>query len=321
MAFLPPNRGANADPNLLVGPETHDDAGVYRVSDELALVQTLDIITPIVDDPRRFGRVAAANSFSDVWAMGGKALTAMNIACFPFDAVPPDVLGTILAGGSEIIAAAGAAMVGGHTIEDDTLKYGLSVTGTVDPRKMIVNTMAKAGDVLVLTKAIGTGIVNTAAKKGKAADDSPELIAAIASMEGLNRDASEAAVAAGVRAGTDVTGFGLVGHAMNIARGSDVSIAFEAEKIPLLPGTLAFAKKGICTGGARSNAKHYAAEVEVREDYADVAWDPQTSGGLLLAIPEAKLDLLLAELAKRDVAVRAVIGRVTARGAKRITVR
>lgn len=321
MAFLPPNRGADADPNLLVGPETHDDAGVYRLSDDLALVQTLDIITPIVDDPRGFGRVAAANSFSDVWAMGGKALTAMNIACFPFDAVPPEVLGTILAGGSEIIAAAGAAMVGGHTVEDDTLKYGLSVTGTVDPRKMIVNTMAKAGDVLVLTKAIGTGIVNTAAKKGKAADDSPELIAAIASMEELNRDASEAAVAAGVRAGTDVTGFGLIGHAMNIARGSDVSIEFEAEKIPLLPGTLAFAKKGICTGGARSNAKHFAAEVVIREDFADVVWDPQTSGGLLLAIPEAKLDTLLGELAKRGVAVRAVIGRVTARGAKRITVR
>lgn len=317
MAFLP--KGGSADANLLVGPETHDDAGVYRLSDDLALVQTLDIITPIVDDPRRFGRVAAANSLSDVWAMGGRVLTAMNIACFPVDAVSSDVLGTILAGGAEMCAEAGASVVGGHTVEDDTLKYGLSVTGTVDPKKMIVNTLAKPGDVLVLTKAIGTGIVNTAAKKDKA---SPEHVeAAIRSMEILNKAAGEAAVAAGVRAGTDITGFGLIGHAMNIARGSGVTIEFDAEKIPLLPGTVEYAKKGLCTGGAKSNAEHFAAEVEVRKDFADIAWDPQTSGGLLLAIPEARLGVLLQELEARKVETRAVVGRVLAKGAKRIVVR
>jgi selenide,water dikinase len=251
--------------------------------------------------------------------MGGRVLTAMNIACFPIEAVSSEVLGTILAGGAELCAEAGASVVGGHTVEDDTLKYGLSVTGVVDPKKMIVNTLAKPGDVLVLTKALGTGIVNTAAKKDKA---SPEHVeAAIRSMEILNKAACEAAVAAGVRAGTDITGFGLIGHAMNIARGSDVTIEVDASKIPLLPGTLEYAKKGLCTGGAKSNAEHFAAEVDVRKEFADIVWDPQTSGGLLLAIPEARLGDLMKELEARKVETRAVIGRVLPKGAKRIVVR
>ncbi len=322
MAFLPGGShgaGRTVDPNLLVGPETHDDAGVYRLSDDLALVQTVDIITPIVDDARRFGRVAAANSLSDVWAMGGRVTTAMNIACFPTDLVPPEVLGQILAGGADACAEAGCAVVGGHTIEDDQLKFGLSVTGTVDPRKTIVNTLAKPGDVLVLTKPLGTGIVNTAAKAGKA---SPEDIeATIVSMETLNKAAGEAAVAAGVRAGTDVTGFGLVGHSMNIARGSNVTLEYDAAKIPVLPGAQAYAKKGLCTGGAKTNEAYFRNDVSIVASFADIAWDPQTSGGLLLAIPEARLGDLLHELEIRGVAIRAVVGRVVAPGPKRIVIR
>jgi len=323
MAFLPGgSHGAarKADPNLLVGPETHDDAGVYRLSDELALVQTVDVITPIVDDARRFGRVAAANSLSDVWAMGGKPLTVMNISCFPpKEILDPEDEGAILAGAAEICAEAGAAIVGGHTVQDDELKFGLSVTGVVHPAKLITNANAKPGDVLVLTKALGTGLVNTAAKKEKAT--ASDIDAAVASMETLNRAAGEAAVAVGVRAGTDVTGFGLLGHAMNIARGSDVSLEMEASKIPILPGAREYAAKGYCTGGARTNAAYYGDDVEVPADFADLAWDPQTSGGLLLAVPAEKLDALLREMQTRGVAVRAVIGRVVARGPKRIVVR
>ncbi len=318
MAFLP---RAGADPKLIVGPETHDDAGVYRLSETLALVQTLDVITPIVDDPHRFGRVAAANSLSDVWAMGGTPITAMNIACYPVETLGPEEMGAILAGAAGICADAGTAVVGGHTVEDDTLKFGLSVTGTVDPQRTIENRLARPGDALVLTKAIGTGIVTTALKKGTVRDGSPEVEAAIASMETLNRAAGEAAVAAGVRAGTDVTGFGLIGHALNIARGSDVSIEIDGGAVPLLPGTRTLAAKGICTGGARSNAKHYGGEVDVPASLADVVYDPQTSGGLLLAIAESKVEGLLAELTRRGVETRAVIGRVVARRERRIVVR
>lgn len=322
MAFLPGgSHGAakKADPNLIVGPETHDDAGVYLVAPDLALVQTVDVITPIVDDPRRFGRVAAANSMSDVWAMGGVAKTALNIACFPVEGVPRDVLGEILAGAAEACAEAGVAVVGGHTVEDDQLKFGLSVTGVVSPSKIIANANAKPGDVLVLTKALGTGIVTTAAKAGKASEDDVE--AATRSLEMLNRAAGEAAVAAGVRAGTDITGFSLVGHAMNIARGSDVTLELEVSKIPVLPGAAAYAKKGLCTGGAKSNAKYFGADAEVPASFADLAWDPQTSGPLLLAIPEARLADLLHELEARAVAIRAVVGRVVPRGAKRVVIR
>jgi len=316
MAFIPKPR---EDANLLVGPETHDDAGVYRLSDELALVQTVDIITPIVDDPATFGAIAAANSLSDVWAMGGRALTAMNILCCPLDELPPPVMGEILAGGAKVCAEAGVAPMGGHTVEDDVLKFGLSATGTVHPGKMIVNTAAKPGDVLVLTKALGTGIVTTAAKAGKASED--DLAVAVDSMTSLNKAGAEAAVEVGVRAGTDITGFGLLGHAMNIARGSDVTFEIEAKAVPILPGAQAYAKKGLCTGGARSNAAFYKDEVNVAETFADIAWDPQTSGGLLLAIAEPRLQNLLDALATRGVAIRAVIGRVLPRGLKRIVVR
>ncbi len=294
------------DPRLLVGRETFDDAGVFRLSDDLALVQTVDFFAPIVDDPYRFGRVAAANALSDVYAMGGEPLTAMNIVGFPAKALPLSVLTEILRGGQDAVHEAGARIVGGHTVTDEELKYGLSVTGVVHPDRILSNANARAGDVLVLTKPIGTGILATAGKQD--ALDAAHNEGLFLSMARLNRDASRAAVALGSRCATDVTGFGLLGHALHVARASGVRVVIEHAAVPLLPGTREALVAGFTTGGAKRNAAWVDAETDWNDTGADVRAllsDPQTSGGLLVALgPEAAAELL------RRVAGAAIVGRV-----------
>ena len=274
------------DPRLLVGRETFDDAGVFQLRDDLALVQTVDFFAPIVDDPYDFGRVAATNALSDVFAMGGEPLTAMNIVGFPVGQLPLSVLGDILRGGQDAVHEAGAHLVGGHTVTDEEVKYGLSVTGTVDPRRILTNAAARPGDVLVLTKPLGTGILSTAAKRGQLSEaDQLELVR---SMTTLNAKASRAAIAVGVRCATDVTGFGLLGHASHIARASDVTLRIAMSSIPLLSGVHAGIEAGALTGGAARNASYLEPLVDwgrtTPRDRA-ILTDPQTSGGLLACVP------------------------------------
>ena len=298
------------DPRLLVGNETFDDAGVFRLSDDLALVQTVDFFAPIVDDPYEFGQVAAANALSDVYAMGGEPLTALNIAAFPTGKLPIEVLSDILRGGQDKVHEAGALIVGGHTVTDDEIKYGLAVTGRVDPRRILTNAGAVAGDVLVLTKPLGTGILATAAKRGALAP--PLQSAMIASMTTLNDLASRAALAAGSRCATDVTGFGLLGHASHVARASDVTLRFDRGAIPILAGTREALAAGARTGGADRNADFVAALVDwglASDEERALFVDPQTSGGLLVAVPRAGVSGYLS-----SVASAVVVGEVAPRG-------
>lgn len=278
------------DPRLLVGRETFDDAGVFRLSDDLALVQTVDFFAPIVDDPYRFGRVAAANALSDVYAMGGEPLTAMNIVGFPEKSLPLSVLTEILRGGQDAVHEAGARIVGGHTVTDDELKYGLAVTGSVHPARILSNASARPGDVLVLTKPIGTGILATAGKRGALTPARDELL--YTSMSALNALASRTAVALGARCATDVTGFGLLGHALHIARASAVRLAIDVQSVPLLDGARELLAVGHLTGGGARNAEWVAAEVDwndTGEEWRALLTDPQTSGGLLVALAPGRV--------------------------------
>ncbi len=280
-----------ADPRILVGRETFDDAGVYQLTPELALVQTLDFFAPIVDDPYDFGRVAATNALSDVFAMGGEPITAMNIVGFPVGQLALSVLTDVLRGGQDAVHEAGAHIVGGHTITDEELKYGLSVTGTIHPQRILSNAGAKPGDALVLTKAIGTGILSTAAKRGVLGER--EQASLVKSMTTLNAAASRAAVALGLTCATDVTGFGLLGHASHIARASNVTLVISVSAVPLLPGTRDALAAGALTGGAARNDLYLEPLVDwgrtTKEERAFLV-DPQTSGGLLVAVPAGKLD-------------------------------
>jgi len=276
------------DPRLLVGRETFDDAGVFRLSEDVALVQTVDFFAPILDDPYRFGRVAAANALSDVYAMGGEPLTAMNIVGFPDKALPLTVLSEILRGGLDAVHEAGARIVGGHTVTDEELKYGLSVTGIVHPDRILSNANAQAGDVLLLTKPIGTGILATAAKRSALGEAGADTL--YASMAALNRDASRTAVAVGARCATDVTGFGFLGHARHVARASGVRLSIEHAAVPLLPGVQEALAAGFATGGASRNAAWVDGDIDWNDAGADVRAllsDPQTSGGLLVALSES----------------------------------
>ena len=279
-----------SDPRLLVGRETFDDAGIFVVADDLALVQTVDFFAPIVDDPYVFGRIAAANALSDVYAMGGEPLTALNIVGFPTGKLPISVLSDILRGGQDAVHEAGAVIAGGHTVVDEEIKYGLAVTGRADPRRLLTNDAARAGDRLVLTKPIGTGLVSTASKQGRAAADA--LDDAIRWMMRLNREASRVALELGVRCATDITGFGLLGHASHIARASGVTLVIRAAAVPLVGGAREAAERGVGTGGATRNAEYL--ETRVSWGSADpvvraLLVDPQTSGGLLLAVPADRL--------------------------------
>lgn len=276
------------DARLLVGSETFDDAGVFRLSDDLALVQTVDFFAPIVDDPYAFGQIAAANALSDVYAMGGEPLTALCIAGFPASGVPLSVLTEILRGAQDKVREAGAVVAGGHTVVDDEPKFGLAVTGRADPRHLLTNAAAIPGDVLVLTKPIGTGILATAAKHGRLDDDTQRIM--IATMARLNAEASRAALAAGARCGTDITGFGLLGHVSHIARASNVTVRISHARVPLLPRARELAEQGVTTGGAERNEDYLERRVDWgavgRVDRALLV-DPQTSGGLLVALPRA----------------------------------
>lgn len=273
---------ASSDPNLLVGFETSDDAGVWRLSDTEALVQTIDFFTPIVDDPYAFGAIAAANSLSDVYAMGGRPVTVMNIACFDPDAAPAEVWAQVIRGAYDKTREAGAVVVGGHSVKDAEPKFGLSVTGVVHPDKMFANTQAKPGDDIYLSKPLGTGIVTTAAKFDKCEPE--ELQAAIDAMATLNRDACERALEAGSRCATDVTGFGLAGHLHNVAKASKVAILVEASALPILPGVERMVRDGMTTGGGAKNAAHLGAALHFEPEVSDwmraLIVDPQTSGGL-----------------------------------------
>ncbi len=300
------------DPNLLVGRETSDDAGVYRLNDETALVQTIDFITPVVNDPFDFGRIAAANALSDVYAMGGRPLTAMNVVCFPVRQMDKSILREILRGGLEKIHEAGAVLVGGHSVEDPEIKYGLSVTGIVHPQKVLTNAGARPGDALVLTKPIGTGILATAIKAGLIAPGAER--SAIETMASLNKYAAEAMVGRSVHACTDVTGFGLVGHALEMALAAGVIIAIEAEKVPLLPEVIDALKTGLMPAGSFSNrsfcASHVHAVPSADPLMLDILADAQTSGGLLISLPPDEASDLVDTLKARGISHAAVIGHV-----------
>lgn len=273
--------------NLLVGFETADDAAVYRIGDETALVQTIDFFTPIVDDAETFGAIAAANSLSDVWAMGGEPLSALTVACFPPKA-DPDMLAGILRGGIEKMREAGCVVVGGHSIADEEIKFGFAVTGLTTPARVWRNATARPGDALLLSKPLGTGVISTALKREVA---KPEWVeAATASMLTLNKYAYEALRNLEVHGCTDVTGFGLIGHAREMALGSGVTLEIEAARVPLLPGALESLELGCIPGGLRNNQEF--ASCVVREEAPPLFYDPQTSGGLLAALPESELEKL-----------------------------
>ena len=300
------------DPCLLVGIETADDAGVYKINETTALIQTLDFFTPIVDDPYLFGQIAAANSLSDVYAMGGKPLTAMNIVAFPIGCLPPEVLRDILMGGQDKVIEAGAVIVGGHTIDDKEPKYGLSVTGTVHPNKILTNAGAKPGDVLILTKAIGTGVMATAAR----AEMFPEgARASIESMATLNRVAAEVAATYVIHSCTDITGFGLLGHLYEMASGSKVTMKIHSKDIPFLPDAPEAAAMGLVPAGAYANRDYLTRviiEASVPTHIQDLCFDPQTSGGLLLSVPGEKANEIVGALQQAGVKQARIIGEVIA---------
>jgi selenide,water dikinase len=299
-------------PNLLVGLGAVDDAAVYRLNDEQALVLTTDFFTPIVDTPYEYGAIAAANAMSDVYAMGGEVLFALNIAAFPPN-LPPDLLAEILRGGADVVRSVGAAIAGGHTIQDKEPKYGLVVTGLVHPGHILTKGGARPGDQLVLTKPLGTGAITTAVKRGNV--DPVYLDAAIASMVRLNRIASQAAQVAGVRSATDITGFGLIGHALEMAQAGRVRFRIRFDDLPWLPGTMQYAEEWVFPGGTFNNREFYNPRLTYTRPLADwqelLLHDPQTSGGLLAAMPMGALDAFRAFCAERDQPVW-VIGDVVA---------
>lgn len=300
-----------SDERLLVGLETSDDAAVYKIDDNLAMIQTLDFFTPVVDDPFTFGQIAATNSLSDVYAMGGEPRLAMNIVCFP-NCLSPDVLAEILKGGYDKVKEAGAVIVGGHTVEDDEPKYGLSITGFVHPDKILTNSNAKVGDVLIITKPLGLGIINTAIK-GELADKEAYDIA-VKLMTTLNKYAKDAIdQVGGVNSLTDVTGFGLVGHGVEMAQSSGVTLKIDHKKLPIIPQALEYANMGLIPAGAYANKEHSGDDVFINEivpnNIEDVLYDPQTSGGLLISVEESKAEELL-EALKDNPTKSAIIGHV-----------
>jgi selenide,water dikinase len=310
------------DPNLLIGAEGFSDAGVYLVHEGLAIVQSVDFFPPLVDDPFTFGRIAAANSMSDIYACGARPTTALNVVGFPDDQLDLSVLQEILRGGGERVQAAGAVVVGGHSVRDAEIKYGLSVTGVVDPALMMTNRSARAGDVLILTKPLGTGFITTALRAGDCPDDVRE--AACASMVFLNATAAEAAVAVGARAATDVTGFAIGGHALEMAEASDVTIVLQLDALPLLPGAESLVDKGYFTRANPTNRQHVSASAHYRIDpgsqRAEFLFDPQTSGGLLVAVPEGRVDGYMERCRDGGIEAAAVVGRVTQAGDTRLII-
>lgn len=298
--------------DLLVGSEAKDDAGVLRVNDSLALVQTVDFITPVCDDPYEFGRIAACNSLSDVYAMGGVPVTAMNLVCFPDKLFSLDVLQRILEGGLSVITEAGVQLVGGHTVSDNELKYGLSVTGYVHPGKILRNNSIKEGDVLVLTKPLGTGIIATALKAGMA--EAEHVFAYIKSMATLNKYAADIMASFTVNACTDVTGFGLAGHMIEMMAENELSIHIDSSILPVLEGTEDYASMGLVPAGLYRNSDYVGEKCIISESVTrlarDMLFDPQTSGGLVISLPGDQASKLVDALRSGGIGTCAVFGRV-----------
>ena len=300
------------DPNVLVGFGTLDDAGVYRLSETQALVQTVDFITPVVDDPFTYGEIAAANALSDVWAMGGRPITALNVAAFP-SGLDPAILNGILRGGLAKFTEAGVALLGGHTVDDPEIKYGAALTGLIDPQRILSNAGARVGDALVLTKPLGVGVITTGIKEGAAAAESQ--LAAVESMRTLNQSARDAMLRHDARACTDVTGFGLMGHLTQMARESLVTAHVNALQVPLLPGALALRRQGVGPGGLERNHAYFGPRVSLSSSLettlTDLLFDPQTSGGLLIALPGDNAEALVADLAAQGLTA-AKVGAIAA---------
>jgi selenide,water dikinase len=309
------------DPNLIVGMEHAEDAGVYKLKDDLAIIQTVDFFTPIVDDPYTFGQIAVTNALSDVYAMGGRPITAMNIVCFPVKKMDIRILRQILRGGLDKMREAEVLLVGGHSVEDDELKYGLSVTGVIHPEKVLLNRGAKPRDSLILTKPLGTGIVSTAIKAGLADD---KLIAeSVRSMTALNRTAAELlANEPNIHACTDVTGFGLIGHAAEMIDGTDVGLTIYSSAVPYFPEIRAFIEEGIVPGGLYRNRDHRLGQIDISEDcpdwMVDILFDPQTAGGLLFSLPSDQAAELIKKMHKLGIADAAIVGKVVSKPKGRI---
>jgi len=306
----------------MVGFDKADDAGVYRLRDDLAIVQTVDFFTPIVDDPFVYGQIAALNSINDVWAMAGTPLTALAITCFPKKGVDPAILGEIMQGGLKTLNKYGVTLIGGHSVDSQQIMFGYSVTGVIDPDKIATNSGARPGDVIILTKPIGTGVISTGIKFEKT---TPEVAASsVATMLTPGKHAAGAMREFGVKGATDVTGFALLGHAWEMARASSVTIEIEPGKVPLLDGALELAAAGVVTGADKTNREYVGDDLEIDESVGKemrrLLYDPQTAGGMLIAISEAKADGLLIELMKNYPQAKA-IGRVVERGAKSIVVK
>jgi selenide, water dikinase len=306
---------AREHPDVIVGTETSDDAGVFRLRPDLAIVNTVDFFTPIVDDPYVFGQIAAANALSDIYAMGGTPRTALNLVGYPDDKISLDWLGEILRGGAERCHTAGAVILGGHTVRDAEIKFGYAVTGTIHPERIITNAGAQPGDSLVLTKALGTGFVTTAHKAGRCPEEVYQ--AACASMIQLNDVGRDAMLEVGVHSATDVTGFGLAGHAYGMAEGSHTTLIFELARLPLLPGTESLAHRPFLTRASATNASYVAPglRIEGRVDPVrlEFFYDAQTSGGLLLSVPADKADQLVRTLQAEGAAAACIVGAVKER--------
>jgi selenide,water dikinase len=308
------------DPRVLVSSDTCDDAGIYKLTPRLALVQSVDVFTPVVDDAYAFGEIAAANSVSDIYAMGGKPLTALSIVAFPIEKLSPRIMNRMLQGGIDKLREAGVALLGGHSIKDREVKFGFAVTGVVDPARMTVNSKARPGDLLVLTKPIGTGTLSFARQIGRAPAEG--LAEAERSMRELNRAAAEVMTAAGVTTATDITGFGLAGHISEIAVQSGVEVEVYGPAIPVFSGVMELIRAGIISGAVERNREYASAFINraksAAEEYETLLYDPQTSGGLLIAVRKSKAAALLAALAKKGVSRAAVIGRVTRKAPAKI---
>jgi selenide,water dikinase len=306
---------------VIVGIETADDAGVFRLSDDLALVQTVDFFTPIVDDPFDYGRIAALNSLNDVWAMGGTPLTALAVTCFPKKGVSFDILSEIMRGGLRVLKEQGVALLGGHSVDNQQIMFGYAVTGAIHPRRVVTNRGARVGDALVLTKPVGTGVVSTGIKFGKA----PEEVAArsLATMLSAGREAARLMAEAGAHAATDVTGFSLLGHAWELARASNVTLDIEAARVPLIDGALELAAAGLLTSGDKTNRAYVGDDVAlgggVSRELSGLLFDPQTAGGLLISLDAQEADRLVERL-RPTYPAAAVIGRVRERGRNLINV-
>ena len=307
------------DDNLLVGIETSDDAAIYKVTEDIALIQTVDFFTPIVDDPYTFGQIAAANSLSDVYAMGGEPKIALNIVGFP-NCLDPAVLGEILAGGADKVKEAGAVLVGGHSVQDDEPKYGLCVSGFVHPKKIFKNYGCRPGDILILTQQIGTGIVNTAIKAEMASEAAVKE--AVTVMASLNKKAKEVVEKYDVSACTDITGFGLLGHCVEMASASEVTFELHVEDIAYLEEAISYAQMGLIPAGAYKNRGYSIDQVDcgtVAEHYVDLLYDPQTSGGLLVSVSPEQAEEMIKDFAEKGMDTKiSIIGKVLEKGEKLI---